>query len=256
MNARLAFTALLLSGCSSGGLHAVSSATAPALESSMRGEEHHGLGTVWGETRSSPIREVPFERASEQPFAQVAVYYDDRAGVAAMTARDHAPDYRSTISLAPGLIATIIDGQNQQLETFSFGGRLYVVGEAGQRYSLHVRNQTGRRYEVVASVDGLDVVDGQTASVDKRGYVMEPYGSVTIDGFRRSQAEVAAFRFGAIEDSYASRTGDARNVGVIGLAFFDEQGPPERPADDIDRRRGAQPFSDARFAPPPPNPYY
>ena len=45
----------------------------------------------------------------------------------------------------------------------------------------------------------------------------------TIDGFRRSLDEVATFRFSAVRDSYAGRLGDARDVGVIGVAFFPER---------------------------------
>ncbi len=48
---------------------------------------------------------------------------------------------------------------------------------------------------------------------------------MTVEGFRTSLADVAAFRFSSVRDSYAARTGSARNVGVIGVAFF-----PERPA--------------------------
>src|SRR5688572_21016891 len=40
------------------------------------------------------------------------------------------------------------------------GGSRYVLGEAGRRYILRVVNPSGRRVEVVAAVDGLDVVDG------------------------------------------------------------------------------------------------
>jgi len=176
--------------------------------------------------------------------------------VAQMAARDR-PDFegsRAPIALGPGLVATVFDEYERPLETVSNGGRVYVVGAPGLRYSLRVHNQTARRYEVVASVDGLDVVDGEAASFAKRGYVVDGFGTLTIDGFRQSQDLVAAFRFGAVGESYAARTGDGRNVGVIGLAFFDEVGAPD--SDDVERRRSAEPFSDARFAQPPPRPYY
>jgi hypothetical protein len=39
---------------------------------------------------------------------------------------------------------------------------------------------------------------------------------------------VAAFRFSSVADSYAARTGSAREVGVIGAAVFPERFVPER----------------------------
>jgi hypothetical protein len=150
-----------------------------------------------------------------------------------------------------GITVSVIDEGGAPLEALSLGGRVYVVGEAGRRYSLLVANHTGRRYEVVASVDGLDVVDGHPARVGKRGYVLDPWESMTIDGFRRTHDEVAAFRFGSVGGSYAARTVGDRNVGVIGVAFFDERGASPWNDEEIERRRTAQPFSDARFAQPP-----
>ena len=61
---------------------------------------------------------------------------------------------------------------------------------------------------------------------DKRGYVIAPYGEVTIDGFRTSLDQVATFRFSSVRDSYAGRKGQDRNVGVIGVAFFPEREHP------------------------------
>jgi len=70
----------------------------------------------------------------------------------------------------------------------------------------------------------LDVVDGLPASTGKRGYLLEPYSTLQIEGFRRSREQVAAFRFAKVKDSYAARTGSDRNVGVIGVALFREDG--------------------------------
>jgi hypothetical protein len=251
--ARFALAALFAaSGCSSlaSTRYAATGAAAPQEEG------RPGLGTIWGETRRSRTHEVPFERSGERPFAQATLFYNDRSGVDAMAARERPGLDRAFIPVRGGLVASVLDEDDRPLETISAGGRLFVVGAAGLRYSLRVHNQTARRYEVVASVDGLDVVDGEAASFDKRGYVVEPFGTVTIDGFRRSQEEVAAFRFGAVGESYAARTGDDRNVGVIGLAFFDERGAQPWSDDEVDQRREAQPFSDARYAQPPARPYY
>lgn len=123
----------------------------------------------------------------------------------------------------------LADEWGRTLPTFEHRGRTYVLGEPGQRYVVRVRNGTGRRAEVVVSIDGRDVVDGQRASWDRRGYVVAPYGEVTIDGYRLSKADVAAFRFGSVARSYAAAKGDARDVGVVGVAIFPERAPAYRP---------------------------
>lgn len=124
----------------------------------------------------------------------------------------------------------VVDEAGAPLPTFEHRGRTYVLGARGERYLLRVRNSSPRRIEVVASVDGRDVVDGRPAAYERRGYLVEPWGEVTIDGFRTSSASVAAFRFGSVATSYAARMGDARDVGVIGVAVFPERPlPPPRP---------------------------
>jgi len=117
----------------------------------------------------------------------------------------------------------IVDEGGRRLPTFEHRGRTWVLGSMGERYLLRVRNDSPRRVEVVASVDGRDVVDGRPASLEKRGYLVAPYGELTVDGFRLSQDAVAAFRFSSVSRSYAARMGDARDVGVIGVAVFPEQ---------------------------------
>jgi hypothetical protein len=109
------------------------------------------------------------------------------------------------------------------LPTFAQGGRLFVLATVGERYSVRIVNPTAGRVEAVVSVDGLDAIDGRPASVAKRGYLIGPFGDVTIDGWRTSLDSVAAFRFSSVRASYAARTGHDRNVGVVGVAFFRER---------------------------------
>jgi hypothetical protein len=121
----------------------------------------------------------------------------------------------------------VVDESHHDLPTFANGGRTYVMGTVGARYSIVVTNPTPRRVEAVVSVDGLDAIDGHAANyVAKRGYILPAYGDTTIDGFRTSLEDVATFRFSSVADSYAGRLGQARDVGVIGVAFFPERPPP------------------------------
>jgi hypothetical protein len=74
------------------------------------------------------------------------------------------------------------------------------------------------------------VIDGRSADYrSKRGYLISPWGRLTIDGFRLSDRHAAAFRFSDVPASYAARMGDPRNVGVIGVAIFPERRRPEAP---------------------------
>ncbi|MCP4446898.1 MAG: hypothetical protein GY811_16340 [Myxococcales bacterium] len=119
---------------------------------------------------------------------------------------------------------TIVGEDGRELDTYSQRNRFYVHGQTGERYSIRVDNPTNRRVEAVVSVDGLDVIDGKSANFrTKRGYIVPPRGSVTIDGFRTSTQSVAAFRFSSVSGSYAGRKDKARNVGVIGVALFEEK---------------------------------
>jgi hypothetical protein len=105
-------------------------------------------------------------------------------------------------------------------------GRRYIVGTPGHEYAVRIRNCTGERILAVTSVDGVNVVSGETASPEQSGYVIDPYGSVEIVGWRKSLERTAAFYFTDLRDSYAARTGRPGNVGVIGVAVFKEKQAP------------------------------
>lgn len=124
----------------------------------------------------------------------------------------------------------LVDAYGQTLPTFRHRGRFYVMGELGERYGVRIRNPLGQRVEAVISVDGLDVIDGENGDLRKRGYIIEPYGDLTVDGFRTSLSDVATFRFSSVGGSYAGLKGKARNVGVIAVALFAERQASPPPA--------------------------
>ncbi|MEP7051600.1 MAG: hypothetical protein ABJB12_14660 [Pseudomonadota bacterium] len=230
----------------------------PQPDKAEKKDDRPGLGTTWGETRTSYVSNQAFERADfSHPFALLALNYNDAAGVQAMARRDgnaYGTSDGSNVEVAQGAITVqVLDENGSPLPSQKIGARNYVVGSDGQRYTIHIQNHTGTRFEALATVDGLDVIDGKAGSFVKRGYLVNPWATLEIDGFRRSQAAVAAFRFGAVKDSYAARKGDDRNVGVIGVAFFHERGSSfpwtER---ELQRRASANPFPG--FAEPPPAP--
>lgn len=119
-------------------------------------------------------------------------------------------------------VQVLVDGS--PAPTFWHDGESYVMGHTGDRYVIRVHNRTGGRIEAVVTVDGRDVVDGKPGDFrNKRGYLVPAWGSVDIDGWRLSQSQAATFRFSSVADSYAARMGNAREVGVIGVAVFPER---------------------------------
>jgi hypothetical protein len=132
-------------------------------------------------------------------------------------------------ALAVGSIAnvTIIDRDSgATLEAHYFRGAYWVAGAPGARYAIEIRNCSGGRLLAVTSVDGVNVISGATADWNQGGYVFNPGEDYQITGWRKSDAEVAAFTFTDSANSYAERTGRPANVGVIGVAVFRERPLP------------------------------
>jgi hypothetical protein len=124
----------------------------------------------------------------------------------------------------PAVSVSLQSDHGHGLTSVRHRGQTFVAGEHGERYEIVVTNNTAGRVEVVVSVDGRDAVSGQPGDfTSQRGYVLEPFGTVVIDGFRTSLEQVAAFRFSSVEDSFAGRLGTPQNAGVIGVAVFKEQ---------------------------------
>jgi hypothetical protein len=132
----------------------------------------------------------------------------------------------STNASATGRLAdvTVIDrSTGETLPVHVYKGEYWVAGTPGAKYSVSVANAAGNRILAVMSVDGVNVLNGQTASVDQSGYVFNGYQRYEVTGWRKNNNEVAAFEFVASPASYAARTGRPANVGVIGVALFNER---------------------------------
>jgi hypothetical protein len=115
------------------------------------------------------------------------------------------------------------------LPIYEHEGRLYVAGEPRHQYELRIRNPSQGRVLAVTSVDGVNVITGETAAQEQSGYVLGSWDSVRIEGWRKSLDEVATFYFTKLADSYAARTGRPHDVGVIGVALFRERRPYYEP---------------------------
>lgn len=127
----------------------------------------------------------------------------------------------------------------------------FVEGREGTQYTLRLRNNSWKKILAVFSVDSIEVIEGKVASEFKGGYILDPYSSIEIKGYRIDEESVAAFRFAKTHKSYSNviggaslneKTGDTvykkttRNNGVIGVRIFEEKPKPKPillPAIDI-----------------------
>jgi hypothetical protein len=125
-----------------------------------------------------------------------------------------------------GSLDVVSRGDSQVLPVYPKDGRFWVVGTPGREYSVRVCNSTAGRMLAVMSVDGVNVITGDTAAPGQSGYVLGPYECADIAGWRKSMSRTAAFYFTELPDAYAARTGRPENVGVIGVAFFPEKQYP------------------------------
>ena len=70
---------------------------------------------------------------------------------------------------------TITDRDSgETLPVYSARGEYWVEGRPGARYAIRIRSQQPGRLLAVTAVDGINVISGETAKFDQRGYVFDP----------------------------------------------------------------------------------
>lgn len=227
-------------------INACSTTSPYYAEQTTDSQENTTLGTQWGENISSPVSTVDLKRVSQTPVDLIEIHYS--------TQGNSGRQIQNTM-LANGRIRMSIIGESgKPLPITQFSQNLYLKGYDGQRYTLRYENLSGNTYEIIATVDGLDVLNGQPGSIRHAGYVLRPNSTLTIDGFRISNQEVATFRFSSPQDAYASHTpaGDARNIGVIGTAVFELNAPRQTtPGSSSSERAFPGDQGNSQYAPPP-----
>ncbi len=139
--------------------------------------------------------------------------------------RDRGVNDPNTVPLGQQPVTITLESPGQgPLPSGVLGNSVYFAGQEGEQYSVRLTNNTAERLELVVTVDGRDVVSGEIGDYAKqRGYIVEPFGSIVVDGFRQSFDRVAAFRFAGLESSYTALRGTPQNAGVIGVAVFEEK---------------------------------
>jgi hypothetical protein len=110
--------------------------------------------------------------------------------------------------------------EGRRLPVYWHQGKAYIAGRPGNEYQVTLRSRQSQDVLAVVSVDGVNVITGETAHPSQSGYVLSPRAGLDILGWRKNLSQTAAFYFTSLPDSYAARTGRPDDVGVIGVALF------------------------------------
>jgi len=105
-------------------------------------------------------------------------------------------------------------------------GTSYVEALRNREYSVRLRNGTGERIAIALSVDGLNSIDARTTSaVEARKWVLDPYQTITLDGWQTSTSTARRFFFTTEDRSYGDWLGRTKNLGLVAAAVFREKRP-------------------------------
>jgi hypothetical protein len=124
----------------------------------------------------------------------------------------------------PYTLEILVDGR--PLPELVGRGKSYVEALAGREYSLRFTNRSERRVAVAVAVDGLNSVDAQTTSAeDASKWIVDPYQTLTLDGWQTSSDVARRFFFTTETASYGAWLGNTDNLGVISAVVFRERLP-------------------------------
>jgi hypothetical protein len=89
-----------------------------------------------------------------------------------------------------------------------------------------MRNRTGRRMAVALSVDGLNTIDAKTGSSNGASkWVLDPWETVTIEGWQIGAENARRFFFTSEDKSYGAWLGKTADLGVIEAVAYRERAP-------------------------------
>lgn len=143
---------------------------------------------------------------------------------------------------SPGSLVSVeieVEGRRAPLYAAPDGsGRFYLEAREGARYAVVLTNRTRERLAVLLSVDGLNAISGQRGpspwlrpwSDPGRMYVLDPWDTTSVSGWRTSLSETRRFTFVDERGSYAARSGKANSkMGWIEVAVYREHRRYVRP---------------------------
>lgn len=127
-------------------------------------------------------------------------------------------------------------------------GTTYVEALRGREYSIRLRNHTAERIAVALSVDGLNTIDAKTTPAREASkWILEPWGTLTLEGWQTSSSTARRFFFTSEERSYGAWLGRTRNFGLVSAAVYREIRP--RPAPIVMPQEGGAGRRDGKGEP-------
>ncbi len=141
-------------------------------------------------------------------------------------------------------------------------GTTYIEAVKYAEYSIRLRNNTGSRLAVALSVDGLNTIDAKTSDPKTASkWVLDPWRTVTIDGWQIGPDSARKFFFTSEDKSYGAWLGKTTNLGVVEAVAYREivPPPPRQPVFKKDRddasgmrsQESAAPSAAGKAAPAP-----
>jgi len=131
------------------------------------------------------------------------------------------------------------------------GNFFYVEAVKGDRYSIQVTNNSGRRIGVVIAVDGRNIISAKKSDLkrNERMYIIGPHETNILEGWRTGMDTTNRFYFAEQSDSYAEKVfGDASAMGTIALAVYKEKILEIAPYSDKPSRMNESPAGTAPSA--------
>lgn len=120
------------------------------------------------------------------------------------------------------------DFNGKTLKKFYMDGIDTIGAYGDETFSIVFKNNTWQKVQVILSLDGTNILTGGLATTETPGkmWVVNGYGSLTLDAFPETDHGGAAFIFTSANNSVAVHThGDLSARGIIAAAVFVEGQP-------------------------------
>lgn len=122
-------------------------------------------------------------------------------------------------------VEVLVDGR--PVSTLTGRGATYIEATRGREYAVRLTNRTGERVAVALSVDGLNAIDARhTTARDGRKWILDPWETITLEGWQTSGTTARRFFFTDEARSYGAWLGRTADLGVVSAAFFRERPRP------------------------------
>ena len=170
-------------------------------------------------------------------FAVMAFVGPSEAAVGSQSELTAVAEQRRPVVAQSGFeVEVLVNGR--PLEEYFARGKTYVEAVAGAEYEVRIRNPLPYRVAVALSVDGLNSIDARrTSAWNASKWVIEPYGTIHINGWQMSSERARRFYFTTERDSYAAKLGQTSNLGLVSAVFFREIRPVPVPIAPPPRHR-------------------